>query len=112
MLNLLKRFIPVKTPVAEKPTYNGWSNCETWLVALWLGKTDPATDEHSRAIANTQSELYYRASDLKEFVYHLCMGDDQEINGQSASLAVDLLNDAIETADYREIIQNLQEENA
>ena len=91
-------------------SYNGWKNRETWLVALWLGN-EPFTDEHSRDIANEKTELYKRADTLKDFVYDLCMGEERQVNGQSATLAVDLLNDAIETADYREIIQGLEEEN-
>ena len=91
-------------------SYNGWKNRETWLVNVWLGN-DKFADEHSRDVANQKIELYERADTLKEFVYLICMGDDREIDGQTSGLAVDLLNDAIETVDFRELIQSYEEEN-
>ena len=94
----------------EESTYNGWTNRETWLVGLWLGN-EPFTDKHSRDIANEKTELYKRADTLKDFVYDLCMGEEREVNGQSASMAVDLLNDAIETVNFREIVENRIEED-
>ena len=84
-------------------TYNGWSNRETWLVSLWLNN-EPYTYEVLTEIADSSAELYEKSDQLKQFVYDLCMGEERQVNGQSASMATDLLNDAIETADYKEII--------
>jgi len=89
--------------------YNGWKNRETWLVALWLGNTDPYTDERSREIACRNAKLYEKADMLREFVFTICMGVDREVNGKSASMATDLLNDAIQTVDFRAIVEGLSE---
>ena len=89
----------------EESTYNGWTNRETWLVALWLGNTDQATDKFARHLANMSCDTWTKADCLKHFVYEICMGDELEVNGQSASMATDLLNDAIETVNFREIVE-------
>lgn len=96
----------------EESTYNGWTNRETWLVALWLGNTDAMTDEYTRDIANDKAyNLNERADILRGYVFSICMGVEEEVNGQSASMAVDLLNDAIETVNFREIVENRIEED-
>ena len=95
----------------EESTYNGWTNRETWLVALWLGNTDAMTDEYTRYIANDKAyNLNERVDILRGYVLSICMGEEEEVNGQSASMAVDLLNDAIATVNFREIVKNHIEE--
>ena len=84
-------------------TCNGWTNRETWLVNLWL-TYEPGTYETLRAITESNSELYEKSDQLKDFVYTLCMGENSEINGTASSLVCDLVTNSLDSVDYREII--------
>jgi|TARA_Y100001951_G_C11138991_1_gene182512 hypothetical protein len=84
-------------------TYNGWANRETWLVNLWL-TNEPNTEKTLIEIAESNSELYEKSDQLKDFVYTLCMGENSEINGTASSLVCDLVTNSLDSVDYREII--------
>jgi len=84
-------------------TYNGWANRETWLVNLWL-TNEPNTEKTLIEIAESNSELYEKSDQLKDFVYTLCMGKNSEINGTASSLVCDLVTNSLDSVDYREII--------
>ena len=89
--------------MATDITYNGWTNRETWLVNLWL-TNEPGTYETLTEIAESNSELYEKADQLKAFVYTLCMGENSEINGTASSLVCDLVTNSLGSVEYREII--------
>ena len=84
-------------------TYNGWANRETRLVNLWL-TNEPNTEKTLIEIAESNSELYEKSDQLKDFVYTLCMGENSEINGTASSLVCDLVTNSLDSVDYREII--------
>ena len=66
------RYSGQEVNVTEESTYNGWTNRETWLVALWLGNTDAMTDEYTRYIANDKAyNLNERADILRLSLIHI-----------------------------------------
>ena len=87
-------------------TYNGWTNYETWDVALWLGN---------------EEGLYNQARELGERVYGNWANDDPlysysgaladmvgELNpiGSDASMFSDMLNAALSCVNWREIAEH------
>jgi hypothetical protein len=95
--------------------YNGWSNYETWNVALWL---DNDTSEYAQHIAQ---EIYDRTEANDTFTREEQAAIDlaqaikdsvQEINpiaGQ-ASMFADLLNAALDEVDWHEIAEHYLED--
>ena len=110
--------------MTEESTYNGWTNRETWLVALWLGNTDAMTDEYTRYIANDKAyNLNERVDILRGYVYSICIGNESKVKEPSASMATDLLNqygwvdretcirDAHIKVNFRQIVEGYIEED-
>jgi len=78
--------------------YNGWTNYETWCVNLWL-TNEPDMESELRMLAQTNADLYYRADRLRDYVF--------DMNGVTdANMFADLLRSALENVNWREIIQN------
>ena len=86
--------------MADK-TYNGWSNYETWNVALWLGN-DQGSDEQTREICR-DGEDYEAADRLKNWV-------DEMRPDLGASMFADLLGAALSEVDWLEIVRNIRED--
>ena len=94
----------------EKPTYNGWSNYETWAVNLWLSNEEGSyrywTGRTREVIAETaddedgRSALSRLAEELKESVHEECAIE-------KASLAGDLMNAVLGEVDWCEIARSL-----
>jgi len=80
--------------------YNGWTNYETWVVNLWL-TNEPATYDDLTAIAKRNEESYIKADRLQEYVASL----NEEILDK-AGLATDLLGNALAQVNWREIVEN------
>src|SRR3990170_4163504 len=97
-------------------SYNGWTNYETWAVALWIdndeGTHNERRDMAQQAVDNSpedtnvpsiwtkeQAARYRLADSLKEWVNEL-MPD------LGASLASDLLSAALSEVDWNEIAEN------
>ena len=93
----------------EKPTYNGWSNYETWAVNLWLSNEEGSyrywTDRTRELIAECadgdadRSALSRLARELEEAV-------SEECAIPKASLAADLMNAALGEVDWCEIARS------
>lgn len=93
----------------EKPTYNGWSNYETWAVNLWLSNEEGSyrhwTDRTRELLADSAGEdadrsaLARLARELEESVRGEC-----EIG--MASLPADLMNAALGEVDWWEIARS------
>ena len=79
-------------------TYSGWTNYETWCVNLWL-TNEPDTEEHLRMLAQVDASTSHRADRLKHYVI-----DMAPIEG--ATMFVDLLQAALDSVNWREIIEN------
>ena len=92
--------------------YNGWSNYETWAVALWLGN-DPYTEAESRRIAQ-KGETYEASKELKEWVLEanpmLDMNGKCSDSGIDYGLFSDLLTSALSEVNWYEIVENFSEE--
>lgn len=62
----------------EIETYNGYSNFETWLMALNLDNEQYLNSELNR-IANGRGSLYEKGETLKEFVEELFYNEEFQI---------------------------------
>lgn len=93
----------------EKPTYNGWSNYETWAVNLWLSNEEGCyrywTDRTRELIAECADEdadrsaLARLAEEFKGAIHESCAIE-------KASLAADLMNAALGEVDWCEIARS------
>lgn len=98
----------------EKPTYNGWSNYETWVVNLWLSNEEGSyrywMDRTREVIAectdddDDRSALSRLAEELKESTHEACAIE-------KASLASDLMNAALGEVDWCEIARSMIEDH-
>ena len=107
----------------EEKGYNGWTNYETWAVALWLGNEQATSDYwddvarncliEAREAAQVESgtwtiaeaATYDLAAQMKE---DICSGSPLE----EADMYTDLLNAALSSVDWDEIAGHLVTENA
>lgn len=82
--------------MSESIGYNGWTNYETWLVALWLN-SDPASYDVLERLKGEDGNVYSKAENLEERVRELC-----EL--ESASMVSDLVNSALRRVEWVEIV--------
>lgn len=91
--------------MAESQGYNGWTNYETWAVALWIHNDEAeyeTTRAMARAYADRTAENEY-ADWLEAFV-------EETMPDLGASLWADLLNASFSEVDWYEIAKNYIEE--
>ena len=79
--------------------YNGYSNYATWATALWLDN-EPSTNEDLYELANSDKEVYEKAELLEDSV----KDSDMVRPRLEYGLGSDLLNHALGSIDWREII--------
>lgn len=107
---------------AEKKTYNGWSNYETWNVALWIGNEegsdrywreitqecwDAAGDGLSAYAKFTGREIFTREKRAELALADRLKDEIEEAAPElGASMWSDLLNAALSEVDWREIAAN------
>jgi hypothetical protein len=82
--------------------YNGWTNYETWAVALWIDN-EPGSYEERRDLARRARSAYDLAGSLKSW-----MTDAAPDLG--ATLWADLLGAALSEVNWQEIAENWYEE--
>jgi hypothetical protein len=106
-----------KVMTKEDKTYNGWTNYETWNVALWLdnerGTYDLWRERAKELLARSEATSYLTKEEGA--VYDLARGLREEIEGQvpdfGASMYTDLLNAALSEVNWAEIARHYIEES-
>jgi len=97
--------------------YNGWSNYETWNVALWIDNDEGSYNywrERSREILESdlsddfappeRKAVWLLADEIKDTI------EDMSPLASEASLYSDLLGAALSEVDWREIAEHYLEE--
>jgi hypothetical protein len=87
--------------------YNGWTNYETWVTALWIDN-DQSSYYHRCSLAELVKKEHHEQSDrvgclatsLKDWIEEMNPLADQ------ANLFCDLLNAALSDVDWYEIAEN------
>ena len=91
------------------PTYNGWSNYETWAVNLWL-TNEQASDSYWRErtgeILAESAEDEDRESALGKLAGEIRDAVEESCSIEGASLASDLMTAALGEVDWHEIAQS------
>ena len=99
----------------KETTYNGWTNYETWNVALWIGN-----DEGSADYYRERARMYYKrataeraftrkeraALDMREYLEEEFQEGRPELSGCYA----DLLGAALSNVNWYEIAESLLED--
>lgn len=83
--------------MSEVTGYNGWTNYETWLVALWLNN-DRLTYDALEAIKAEDGSVRSKAEQLEELVQEL-------YEFEPVGLIADFVNAALGRVDWVEIVQ-------
>lgn len=80
----------------EVSGYNGWTNYETWLVALWLNN-DQASYNALGALKAGDASEHRKAESLEELVREL-------YEFEPVGIVADLVNSAFGRVDWVEIV--------
>jgi hypothetical protein len=83
--------------MSESTGYNGWSNYETWLVALWLN-SEQASYNYLEALKAGPWSAYRKAERLEELTREL-------YEFEPTGLVADLVNSAFARVNWVEIVQ-------
>ena len=85
-------------------TYNGWTNYETWLVALWIDN-----EEHShhfwRDVARERDTVYEFASEMRETFETMA-----ENKVGASDFWADMMGAALSEVDWHSVAGNLIDE--
>jgi len=68
-------------------SYNGWTNWETWNVALWIDNDEPMYRERIRWMRRRYNEI--TADDVEEFVRELMPNGTPDMDGAADYNKVD-----------------------
>lgn len=94
----------------ETRTYNGWSNYETWCMALWIGN-DQASYLHAQALAEAEVEVpaWTTRTEARTAALATALCDWQEElrPDLGATVFSDLLGAAFSEIDWYEIASSI-----
>ena len=88
------------------PNYQGWTNRETWLVALWLNNEQGLQDT-AQSIART-TQLREAEQELSQWVQDLA--EDHLKGPGRPSFVMDMIGDYLAGVNWTEIVESLREE--
>lgn len=98
----------------DNKEYNGWTNYETWLVALWLGN-EQYYQERCNEMALEDRDAYSLGKQIEEMLDsdHPFHGDNASEEGKrfAASFWADLINSAMKEVDFTEIAEHYINDN-
>ena len=98
-----------EVPTAPEPGYNGWTNWETWNVALWLGN-EPGTSAYLYELSNRKQLPVYTLADMLEAQVKTWWYDTVEAHQlPESSMWADLMIGTLDKVDWREIVDNNRE---
>lgn len=87
--------LPENTEASKKKAdYQGWTNYESWVTALWL-------DNDGFTLPEEMTDVYEAADYIKEIV------EGGNPLADSASMYADMLNSSIQEVNFAEIAQNM-----
>lgn len=86
-------------------TYAGHANYATWATILWLTNDQPTYTE-ARRVANRADDHYTAADELRTYTIDLTGADDLP-----ASLAADLLQSALGSVDWLDVLDSLRDDD-
>lgn len=84
--------------MSESTGYNGWSNYETWLVALWLNN-DQASYNYLAALKAEPGSVHRKAERLEELTKEL-------YEFEPTGLVADFVNAAFGRVNWMEVLQD------
>lgn len=93
----------------SKQGYNGWTNYETWCVALWMDNEE-SSYRYWRKVVLEVYELTNRESEPAKIRFAQRLKDEHEDKSpliDSANVYTDLLNAALSEVNWYEIAENL-----
>lgn len=90
-------------------THNGWTNYETWAVALWIDN-EQGSQEYWREQAETFIERHDDPAMRRVLFGDQIKAEHEESLPELQGFAADLLNAAMDSVNWREIASHLIEE--
>lgn len=85
-------------------SYNGWTNYETWNVALWLGNEE-ALYRDTIELARQAKDEWAAAEAIEEYVQDL-----RDETANTPGMFGDLLTNALNRVEWREIAKSMRED--
>jgi hypothetical protein len=82
--------------------YNGYTNYETWLVALWIDNDQGLSEIITDNTRDNRDSLYNIADSIKELI--------EDYAPETTGLYADLMNAALSEVNWKEIAENHLEE--
>jgi|WetSurMetagenome_2_1015567.scaffolds.fasta_scaffold421272_2 hypothetical protein len=90
--------------------YNGWTNRETWLVALHLSNSEELYNSTIETLKKKVKYSFQKEDDLMYFVETLTNMSFDRNESSSSLLSADLIRTALSRVDWKEIVNSFKED--